>query len=241
MQQDKFLDVIKAAIAQGNTPEAVQFLKKHLRTSPNDAAAWHWLGVAYFRGSDFRASLHSFGRAHRLQPGVPVSVYYLGLCHERLGNKSGAREFYRKTLSINPSFQLARQKLGIAPSDEAQYTNNLKTPLSTDTRQEWAKAQAQYDIAQEAAAVEQNFDLMGLPKVDGKRVLRWRNYAVLALFIAFLAGFVFTVSRGIGISRDVDRLFNRFVGTEVRTLPAGQGRGTSIKDLQKELTDLRRR
>ena len=150
-----------------------------------------------------------------------------------------ARALYRRALAIDPTFQPARQKLGLGREDDASFINTLKVPMSADVRQEWASAKAHFDIDLEAATMERQFALLGIG-VDGRRFLRWRPYASLALFGAFLIVFAFIFASAVSAFLESRRVASSVSPARLEITKGSRAR-PAAREAEDLLDDVRRK
>lgn len=95
------------ALARSGDPErAAKFMLAGVRTSPNDASLWTWLGVTLAE-ADGRtvspASAVAFRRAMALAPQHPGPRFFYGLAQVRAGNFAAARPQWAAALKLTPS------------------------------------------------------------------------------------------------------------------------------------------
>src|SRR5688500_7851275 len=84
-------------------PEAAAAACTALRANPNDAGAWHLLGLAYGVAPDTAAqAVESFTRALRLNPEYPPTHYELGRLLLQQGRVSKAVEELRTAADLWP-------------------------------------------------------------------------------------------------------------------------------------------
>lgn len=91
--------------------KAVTVLKQALKISPNLAKARYYLGVVYLREAEFDLAVQELNRAVLTDPNNPEAYFSLGYGYERLKQKGKAAEFYKKALSIKPTFSKASARL----------------------------------------------------------------------------------------------------------------------------------
>lgn len=94
------------ALIRGGDPErAAKFMLGGVRSSPNDAALWTWLGVVLTEsdgGTISPAAALAFRRAMTLAPDHPGPRFFYGLSHVRAGNLAAARPLWAAALKVTP-------------------------------------------------------------------------------------------------------------------------------------------
>lgn len=99
-------------LQQGNASAAKALLEDACRKAPQDAQAWHFLGVAHQAlGDPLQAERCLREAAARGSPS-PFTYYNLGVVLYAKGDMRGAIECYRRALAINPDSSEARNNLG---------------------------------------------------------------------------------------------------------------------------------
>ncbi len=68
-----------------NYPGAIRQLEQVTTASPDNEAAWYYLGVARYEMGEYEDALNALGRARELRPDRPGTNYYIGLIYEQLG------------------------------------------------------------------------------------------------------------------------------------------------------------
>lgn len=106
--------LLKLAIeysVSNNFVKAVETYFSVLRVDPDNYHAYNNLGILYKQSGQFRDSLHCYEQAQRIDPDSYWVPYNMGLCYEAMGRMQEARESYGRSLSLNPSFSQALQRL----------------------------------------------------------------------------------------------------------------------------------
>jgi Flp pilus assembly protein TadD len=68
-------------------------------------------GVAYVKNEKYAEAKPHFEEALKADPKHAEASYYLGLCKEKLGDRPGAEELYKKAIEIDPKFVEASENL----------------------------------------------------------------------------------------------------------------------------------
>jgi tetratricopeptide (TPR) repeat protein len=97
--------------ASGSFKEAEAILKAVLATNPEDGAAWHELGTAYYGAKDFENAATAFRRRSALEPDKAVANYSLALALIELKRVDEARTYLVRTLQLDPGHTKAKQRL----------------------------------------------------------------------------------------------------------------------------------
>jgi tetratricopeptide (TPR) repeat protein len=79
---------------------AVELAKQAVRLAPAEASYWNTLGVAHYRGRDWKAAVQALDEAEKLAPGkyLGFNALFLALCHHQLGDPDRAREHYDRAV-----------------------------------------------------------------------------------------------------------------------------------------------
>lgn len=91
---------------KGDYERAASLYRERLQKTPNKADLWRGLGIAYYQLDSLNAASEAFNKATQLSPNDAASVFYRGMIAERQSNFDGARENYRKYLSMSGEPQL---------------------------------------------------------------------------------------------------------------------------------------
>jgi len=114
----------RAKFTQQKYDETVDLLRKHLRQSPRDYAAWNLLAAAYYYTGQPRKALRYLKHVERLTNEKAYNYFYQGLCYE----------------ALSPS------KLDVSTSDELAKARDYFTLAAQHYTDEYA-ARAAYEIA----------------------------------------------------------------------------------------------
>jgi TolA-binding protein len=91
------------ATSRGDTAAGIEEIKLAYDFDPRDEEAAYQLGMAYLRAGNCRAALPMFKRVGELKGTVlldnvplllPVSMYRIGECYDRLGDPAAAKAYY---------------------------------------------------------------------------------------------------------------------------------------------------
>lgn len=102
------------ALTRGDYERAVTLYSADTQKSPQDAAAWRSLGVAYFHLDSLQQAQAALDRAEQLKPGEATTTLYRGMIFERLNDYDQARSLYRAYISGDSDPRIAgeiRQRL----------------------------------------------------------------------------------------------------------------------------------
>ncbi len=94
--------------------EAFASYDRVVKMVPNNAAAWHNLGLSRMPLGRHEEALHYLEKARQLRPEWPEPLYNTAVIYEKLGEWDKVVEFYQKFLSIESHDAEAWQKLGDA-------------------------------------------------------------------------------------------------------------------------------
>lgn len=95
----------------GDAESAVSLLEKATELAPEDAAAWNALGMTLGGLGEMPRAEEAFRQAHELAGEHHLYAYNLGLALQRLGQGKEAAGLFTKTLTLEPRFQAARDRL----------------------------------------------------------------------------------------------------------------------------------
>jgi len=112
------LDAAAAAYQQGRIAEAGKILGLILKNHPNDAGALVLMGAVLDAGQRFADAEAYYSRALRIAPASPQVLNNAGNHYLAAGDRSRAREFYLKTVAIDPHHVNANLQLAQMSVDE---------------------------------------------------------------------------------------------------------------------------
>jgi len=91
---------------------AVEWAKKAVHLAPKHANYWNTLGVAHYRAGDWKAALAALENLIGLtKGGSSFDWYFLAMCHEKLGDKEKAREWYNRATRWMDKNQATNEEL----------------------------------------------------------------------------------------------------------------------------------
>lgn len=178
-----------ALIRNGDVKRGEAVVDRILRDA-NSPEAHFLVGSAAFTNQDFPRAVEEFGKAVRLNPGLPSGWSYYGLSLLFTGDAAGASEAFRKELSANANDYEANVKLGAILAARRQFSEampflekaRLLRPDSVEAREELERARAGKTAAPQdtglLAAGRQAPDFE-LPALGGKGTLRPKGPLVL--------------------------------------------------------------
>lgn len=108
----------------GEPAAAVPLLERAIELAPDDAAAWNALGMTLGGLGKMSEAEVAFRNAIRLDAEHHLYVYNLGLALVRAGNGDAAREYFARSVELEPSFQPARDRLSELAGRLGTYTNH---------------------------------------------------------------------------------------------------------------------
>lgn len=102
---DGYFFAADALVRGGDPDKAAKFMQGGVRSSPQDAALWTWLGMTLVE-ADGRtvspAASVAFRRAVALAPKHPGPAFFYGLAHVRAGQFAGALPWWKRALALTP-------------------------------------------------------------------------------------------------------------------------------------------
>ena len=75
---------------------AIESYKTCTRLNSKFAPAYYNLGITYYKINDIPKALFNFEKAIRINPSNKDYIYNAAICHEALGNKKDAEEYFKK-------------------------------------------------------------------------------------------------------------------------------------------------
>ena len=102
-KQEQFKDIIKL-IESKNYNKAKDLLNKLLDEKKNDFYIYQLLGIIYQYTGNLEESIQNFNLSLNMMPKNAGVLYNLGIINRRLNNLEKAKEYFFKSLEINPSF-----------------------------------------------------------------------------------------------------------------------------------------
>jgi tetratricopeptide (TPR) repeat protein len=132
----------------GRLDEAEQIYRQVLSDQPNNAHAWHLLGVvAHQKGAHDEAARYIEWALH-LNPVQPEANNNLGLVYQALGKLTEAAVFHRRALALNPAFAEAHRNLGICLENEGKHDEAICcSRRALELRPEFAEAHFDMGLA----------------------------------------------------------------------------------------------
>lgn len=109
----------------GRLDQAEQLYRQILQTDPNQADAWHLLGVAASQAGRHDAAADCINRAIALNPKAAAFYGNLGNVYTSLGKLEDAVNVFQQALRLKPDFVEAQLNLGIALRDQGQLESAL--------------------------------------------------------------------------------------------------------------------
>jgi len=110
------LEHLNLRLAHGYTQlnkleEAEQVLLKEVKRNPEEASAWHMLGVIYSRQTRYEDAVNAFLDAIGLEYYFPASHFYLGEALISMQKYEEAAKAFDTCLKLSPGMNVARQRL----------------------------------------------------------------------------------------------------------------------------------
>lgn len=90
---------------------AMQVLRQHLSSTPNDGQAHYLLGLAAYREGDNATAERAFRTVLSASPDNVSGLYNLGITVARAGRPDEARALFARALELDPTYEPARQRL----------------------------------------------------------------------------------------------------------------------------------
>ena len=109
----------------GKLPEAEACYQQVLQWQPNNADAWHLLGLIASQQAQYQTAIERIERAMRLNSTNPIFYNNLGNIYQRQGNLQGAIELYQKAIQLQPNYADAYNNLGNTYQEQGQWTKAI--------------------------------------------------------------------------------------------------------------------
>ena len=106
----------------GRLPEAEQIYRQILAADPQQADAWHWLGVMALQMGQYPLAEEYIVRATHFNPSMPVAYSNLGRVYRALGKIDEAVSSFRRALDMQPDYALAWNELGNTWAQQQRFT-----------------------------------------------------------------------------------------------------------------------
>jgi len=107
------LDVALQHYQSGSFQEAEKVCRQILSKQPNNADAWHLLGLISGRTGQYDSAINDFNKAIHINPGVYSYYNNLGLALKYKDRLDEARENFQKAIELKPDFAGAYNNLGL--------------------------------------------------------------------------------------------------------------------------------
>jgi tetratricopeptide (TPR) repeat protein len=102
-----------------NHEEAVRLLLAHLEEEPEDIDALNELGLAYFKLGWFADAKSAYLWMWSADPTDFRATFGVGMTLQKLGQFDDAEHWFQATLTINPGFERAADRLRRLPAERA--------------------------------------------------------------------------------------------------------------------------
>ena len=102
------------AMERQELPDAEQTFTRLIETAPSFAEGWNKRATVRYMAQDFRGSIADCRETLARNPNHFGALSGQGLCHMALGEYREAAELFRRTLTVHPHLDSARQNLRVA-------------------------------------------------------------------------------------------------------------------------------
>jgi tetratricopeptide (TPR) repeat protein len=110
-------------IEKGNTPQAIELLRKATTARPDNAIFWNNLGAQYLSAKNYREATPALEKAVQLNPTFSKAHLNLGSAYRGLKNYERAQASYQRALQIFSNYADAVFHLGILYLDADRVAN----------------------------------------------------------------------------------------------------------------------
>jgi tetratricopeptide (TPR) repeat protein len=112
---------------QGEYERAIPHLWRSYNFNPHDGRTLELLGYCRFRERRYEEALRAYNTALQRMPGSAGVKYFIGACHDALGNTQQAVDYYRQYLSSDDADskkrKYARRRVNTLTGPPQQQTN----------------------------------------------------------------------------------------------------------------------
>lgn len=115
----------KAAFDRGDFVEARRILSLAVKSDPQDASFWLYLGVACRQLGEVDQAIAAFEHARTLAPRQPEIYFDLGLLYWKRGDLGNAKRAYRAGLALNPKALSALQNYALILMKTGEYESAI--------------------------------------------------------------------------------------------------------------------
>jgi len=100
---------------------AVNCAKRAVELAPKEGNYWNTLGVAHYRAGDWKSALAALEKSMELRKGGDsIDWFFLAMCHEKLGDKEKARQWYDRATRWMDKNQANNEELRRFRAEAAQ-------------------------------------------------------------------------------------------------------------------------
>jgi tetratricopeptide (TPR) repeat protein len=100
-----------AYASRGDRKRALQDFTEAMRLAPESPYPYYNRGNTYYDLKDFPRALEDYNAAIERGPELALAFYNRGLTYEKLGDREKSIADFQQSLSLDPSSQLAKQRL----------------------------------------------------------------------------------------------------------------------------------
>ena len=106
--------ISKINCLKGNITEACRGYEHVIEIEPDNAVAYHEMGICQFNNANFLEAIFSFKKALSLDDNLKMAAYFLGRCYFNELKHEGIIEVYSKLIKKYPEWTLVGSHLGLA-------------------------------------------------------------------------------------------------------------------------------
>jgi len=128
--ESEFVHNLREIIKKNMTIAHLKWHIIHYPNNPNIALLYNKVGMIWYEKGTYDKAIEALEKAAELAPGIPWPHYNLGRAYEADGQIEKAKSAYKKVLSINPDFTLARMKLERLGKKKVAISSEKKIPFS---------------------------------------------------------------------------------------------------------------
>ncbi len=171
-------------LRQGNLARARSLYGRLVDRDPQNAEAWHWLGIVSARGGDLAAAALFVGRAIQISGPIPALCASLGRILARLDQPQQASACFRQALAGNPLNPVFALELGLTLSASDQPEDALlalqhATELDVSNPEAWFHLGCMYHRTSDFERAGQSYQRS--LALNSSRAEAWFNLGVVRM------------------------------------------------------------